>query len=68
MIVNFEIKQKNNILECELFQKRYEIKKKQEQLEKENVLKIQLNELKHLVRQQAAYNNELSKQYQQLNK
>lgn len=68
MINNFEIKQKNTILECELFQKRYEIKKKQEQLKEENALKTQLNELKHLVRQQAAYNKELSKQFHQLNK
>lgn len=68
MINNFEIKQKNTILECELFQKRYEIKKKQEQLEEENALKIQLSELKHLIRQQVAHNKKLSEQFHKLNK
>lgn len=68
MINNFEIKQRNTILECELFQKRYEIKKKREQFEEEIVLKAQLNELKHLVRQQVVYNKKLSKQFHQLNK
>lgn len=69
MVNNFEIKQRNTILECKLFQRRYEIKKKREKLEdEENLLKTQLNELKRLVRQQVAYNKELSKQYLQQNK
>lgn len=68
MINNFEIKQRNKILECELFQKRYEIKKKRELLEEENASKTQLNELKHLVRKHVAHNKELSKQIHQLNK
>lgn len=64
---NIEIKQKNTILEGELFQKRYEIKRKRETLEeKEQLLISQLNELKRLVRQQVAYNKKLFKQYTQI--
>lgn len=69
MINNLKIKQKSTLLECELFQKRYEINKKREKLkEKENLMTLQFNELKKLVRHQAIYNKELSKQYIQMKK
>lgn len=69
MINNLKIKQKSTVLECELFQKRYEVNVKRERLkEKENLMTSQLNEFKQLVRQQAAYNKELSMQYIQMNK
>jgi hypothetical protein len=68
MINNLKIKQKSSVLECELFQRRYEVNKKKEKLkEKETSLTLQLNELKKLVRHQAIYNRELSKKYVQMN-
>lgn len=69
MANNTEIKEKTASLECELFQKRYELKKKKDNLEnEENLLTAQMDELKQLIRQQAAKNKELSKMYIQLSK
>jgi len=69
MANNIEIKQKNTILECELFQKRYALTKKQEKLEKEEkLLMTQINDLKQKIRQQSVYNKKLTKKYIQLNK
>lgn len=67
MADNIEIKQMSSALECELFQKQYEIKKKSEKLnEEEKLLMEQINELKQLGRQQAMYNKELSTKYMKL--
>lgn len=64
MASNVEIKEKNAALECLLFQKRYNMQKKREKWEnEENVLTTQLNELKQLIREQVAFNNDLSRQY-----
>lgn len=62
MAYNIEIKQKSTDLECELFQKRYEVQKKREKSKEEiNLLTSQLNELKQNVWKQVAYNKELTK-------
>lgn len=64
MLKNAEFKEKNQHLECTLFQKQYEMKKKRDKLEEEEkVLIAQLNKLKKSVHQQAARNTELMKQY-----
>lgn len=69
MASNAEIKEKSATLECELFQKQYDVQKKREKWKnEENLLTTQLNELKMLAREQAAYNKELSRQYIQLRK
>ncbi|VVC37633.1 Hypothetical protein CINCED_3A021144 [Cinara cedri] len=73
MAKNNEIKQKNASLECELFQKQYELEKKKEKKVKaekeENQLKAQLDTLKQSIRQQAAYNKVLGHKYNnELNK
>lgn len=69
MVNNIEIKEKNKILECEVFQKEYAINKKKKKLEEqENQLSTQINELKQLIRQQGIYNQELTKQFLQLKK
>lgn len=69
MANNTEIKEKTASLECELFQKRYELKKKKDNLEnEENLLTAQIDELKRLIRQQAAKNKKLSKMFIQLSK
>lgn len=69
MASNAEIKEKCSALECELFQKRYELKKKKEKLEEyENQLTSQLHESKRMVREQAVYNKELYRRYVQLRK
>ncbi|XP_022174887.1 uncharacterized protein LOC111036911 [Myzus persicae] len=62
-----EMKEKNIILDSKVFQKRYEIKKKREEcLRREKELIAQLDKLKESVREQAAYNKQLSQQYIQL--
>lgn len=67
MAENIEVKQASSALECELFQKRYEIKKKSEKLnEEEKSLLEQINKMKQLGRQQAMYNKELSTKYMKL--
>lgn len=69
MVNNIDAKEKNKILECEIFQKEYAINKKKKKLEEEeNRLSTQINELKQLIRQQGAYNQELTKQFLQLKK
>lgn len=69
MVNNIEIKEKNKILECEVFQKEYAVNKKKKKLEEEeNRLSTQINELKQLIRQQGIYNQELTKQFLQLKK
>lgn len=69
MASNIETKQQNSILECELFQKRYALKKKQERLlNDEKLLKSQINDLKLQIRQQSVFNKKLTKQYIQLKK
>lgn len=69
MMNNIDIKEKNKILECEVFQKEYAVNKKKKKLEKEeNRLSTQINELKQLIRQQGVYNQELTKQFLQLKK
>lgn len=69
MLNNIDIKEKNKILECEVFQKEYAINKKKKKLEEEeNRLSTQINELKQLIRQQGVYNQELTKQFLQLKK
>jgi len=56
-----EMKEKNIILDSKVFQKRYEIKKKREEcLRREKELISQLDKLKESVREQAAYNKQLS--------
>jgi len=55
------------ILDSKVFQKRYEIKKKQEEcLRREKELISKLDKLKESVREQAKYNKRLSQQYIQL--
>lgn len=69
MAYNIEIKQKSKDLECELFQKRYEVQKKSEKSKEEiNLLTSWLNELKQNVCKQVAYNKELTKKCIQQNK
>lgn len=69
MMNNIDIKEKNKILECEVFQKEYAVNKKKKKLEEEeNRLSTQINELKQLIRQQGVYNQELTKQFLQLKK
>ncbi|XP_015366567.1 PREDICTED: uncharacterized protein LOC107163608 [Diuraphis noxia] len=67
MLKVVEMRENYIILDSKVFQKRYEIKKKQEEcLRREKELISKLDELKESVREQAKYNKQLSRQYIQL--
>lgn len=69
LIQNLELKQKSQNLECEIFQRSYELKKKQSSVENtEKILNEKLMEEKLLLRRALMQNKQLSEQYHLLQK